>query len=87
MLLNAIKKTWATQEGKKALLFMVLSLVILLLIGKIPMNLGKWNFIIYMIPAMASVFFGDQFVRIATHFMEEELDKYDREHKLGKYKK
>lgn len=87
MFLTAIKNTWATKEGKKSLICMVLSLVLLLILGEVPMNLGKWNFVIYMIPAMASLFFGDQFVRIATQFMEAELDKYDREHNKGKYKK
>ena len=85
--MTAIKKTWATKEGKKSLLLMTLSLALLLLLGEVPLGLGKWNFVIYMIPAMASMFFGDKFVRIATQYMEIEMDKYDREHKQGKYKK
>lgn len=87
MFLTAIKNTWATKEGKKALIAMVLSLVLLLILGEVPLNFGKWNFVVYMIPAVASMFYGEQFVKIATQFMEVELDKFDKEHKQGKYKK
>lgn len=76
MMLNALKKAIATKAGKIYLLLMVASIAVLLVMGNL--NVGKLTFFIYLIPAFASVFFGDQFVKIATYYMQEEVDKKDK---------
>lgn len=76
MMLNALKKAIATKTGKIYLLLMIASIVVLLAMGNL--NVGKLTFFIYLIPAFASVFFGDQFVKIATYYMQEEVDKKDQ---------
>lgn len=75
MMITALKKTVATKAGKRNLLLMVLSMVVLLAMS--GLDFGRMTFVVFMIPAFATVFFGDQFVKIATRFMQEEVDKKD----------
>ena len=44
------------------------------------LDIGRWTFLVFMVPALASVYFGDRFVKVAVAFMEEELDKKDPRH-------
>lgn len=73
MMISAICKAFHTPRGKKNLLLMVVCLLALLMMSGI--DAGKYTFMIFMIPTFGAVVFGDQFVRIATAFMEEELNK------------
>lgn len=73
MMLNALKKAIATKAGKRNLLLMVLSMVALLAMSNL--DIGRLTFFIYLIPSFASVFFGEQFVKIAAYYMQQEVDK------------
>lgn len=72
-MISAIGKAFRTSHGKKSLVLMLVCVVVLLLLSDI--DAGKYTFLIYMIPSLGVIAFGDQFVRIATAFMEEELNK------------
>ena len=76
MMISAIKNAFHTRRGKRNLLLMVLCMLVLFLFSYI--DIGKVTYFLFMIPACGVAFFGDQFVKIATAFMREELDKQDK---------
>ena len=75
MMISAVKSAFRTRPGKRNLLLMVLCMLILFLFSYI--DVGKITYLLFMIPACGVAFFGDQFVRIATAFMQQELDRKD----------
>ena len=73
MILTAIKKALRTRIGLTNLIRSVLCILALLALN--GLDIGRWTFLVFMVPALASVYFGDRFVKVAVAFMEEELDK------------
>ena len=73
MMLTAIKKALRTRIGLTNLILSVLCILALLALN--GLDIGRWT-----VPALASVYFGDRFVKVAVAFMEEELDKKDPRH-------
>lgn len=75
MMLHSIKLAFETKKGKINLLLMVGCIVILLLLSNV--TIGRFTYILYAIPACGFVIFGDQFVKIATYYMQQALDERD----------
>ncbi len=75
---TAIKKALRTRIGLTNLILSVLCILALLALN--GLDIGRWTFLVFMVPALASVYFGDRFVKVAVAFMEEELDKKDPRH-------
>jgi hypothetical protein len=75
-MLTAIKKALRTRIGLTNLILSVLCILALLALN--GLDIGR--FLVFMVPALASVYFGDRFVKVAVAFMEEELDKKDPRH-------
>ena len=78
MILTAIKKALRTRIGLTNLILSVLCILALLALN--GLDIGRWTFLVFMVPALASVYFGDRFVKVAVAFMEEELHKKDPRH-------
>lgn len=78
MMLTAIKKALRTRVGLTNLILSVLCILALLALN--GLDIGRWTFLVFMVPALASVYFGDRFVKVAVAFMEDELDKKDSRH-------
>ena len=78
MMLTAIKKALRTRIGLTNLILSVLCILALLALN--GLDIGRWTFLVFMVPALASVYFGARFVKVAVAFMEEELDKKDPRH-------
>lgn len=78
MMLTAIKKALRTRIGLTNLILSVLCILALLALN--GLDIGRWTFLVFMVPALASVYFGDHFVKVAVAFMEEELDKKNPRH-------
>ena len=78
MMLTAIKKALRTRIGLTNLILSVLCILALLALN--DLDIGRWTFLVFMVPALASVYFGDRFVKVAVAFMEEKLDKKDPRH-------
>lgn len=72
-MLAAIKSAFRTKSGKLNLLLMALCIGVLLLFSYI--DIGKATYVVFMIPACGVAFFGDRFVKIATFYMEQEVNK------------
>lgn len=64
MMLTAIKKALRTRIGLTNLILSVLCILALLALN--GLDIGRWTFLVFMVPAVA--------------FMEEELDKKDPRH-------
>lgn len=75
---TAIKKALQTRVGLTNLILSALCIVALLALR--DLDIGRWTFLVFMVPALASVYFGDRFVKVAVVFMEEELDKKSPRH-------
>ena len=78
MMLTAIKKALRTRIGLTNLILSVLCILALLALN--GLDIGRWTFLVFMVPALAPVYFGDRFVKVAVAFMEEKLDKKDPRH-------
>lgn len=78
MMLTAIKKALRTRIELTNLILSVLCILALLALN--GLDIGRWTFLVFMVPALASVYFGDRFVKVAVAFMEEKLDKKDPRH-------
>ena len=78
MMRTAIKKALRTRIGLTNLILSVLCILALLALN--GLDIGRWTFLVFMVPALASVYFGDRFVKVAVAFMEEKLDKKDPRH-------
>lgn len=69
----AIKNAFRTKSGKWSLAIMVLCT--LLLMGASCLDLGKFTYLVFFALAGGVVASGDHFVKIATYYMQQELDK------------
>lgn len=56
MMLTAIKKALRTRIGLTNLILSVLCILALLALN--GLDIGRWTFLVFMVPALASVYFG-----------------------------
>lgn len=71
----AIKNAFRTKSGKRSLTIMTGCILLLLLLGASQLNLGKFTYVVFFLLAGGVVASGDHFVKIATYYMQRELDK------------